>query len=187
MVELRAIDACVNHPSETENDLMAIVEPLDCPPGSRRRLRLRSPATLEPIGEIEVQTSDDVREALERARKVQPVWAALSIEERAHYLESALRLVIQRQDEIIEVVLRETAKARGEALSMEVFASCDALSYYARRAPRMHGITDEINRRVDAAEDDWDEYAPVLRAAINMCSAVGINLEIGDHEPDGTG
>jgi succinate-semialdehyde dehydrogenase/glutarate-semialdehyde dehydrogenase len=127
---------------------MAIVQPLDAAPGARRRLGLKSPSTLEPIGEIEVQTADDVREALERARKVQPAWAALPVEERARYLTRALKRVIERQDEIIETVLRETGKAPSEALSMEIFASCDVLSYYAKRAAkflrpekrRLHGV-----------------------------------------------
>ena len=115
---------------------MAIVTPLEAPAGGRRRLRLQSPATLEDLGEIEVQTADDVREAVERARKVQPEWAALPIEERARTLGRALKLVVERQDEIVETVLAETAKTPSEALSMEVFASCDVLSYYAKRAAR---------------------------------------------------
>jgi succinate-semialdehyde dehydrogenase/glutarate-semialdehyde dehydrogenase len=127
---------------------MAIVQPIETAPGSRRRLALSSPSNLEPIGEIEVQTADDVREALERARKAQPEWAALPIEERARYLERVLKLVIERQDEIVETVIRETGKARGEAISMEVFATCDVLSYYAKRAAkflrpekrRLHGM-----------------------------------------------
>ena len=43
---------------------MAIVEALQAPAaGGRRRIQLRSPATLEPIGEIDVATADDVRAA----------------------------------------------------------------------------------------------------------------------------
>jgi succinate-semialdehyde dehydrogenase/glutarate-semialdehyde dehydrogenase len=116
---------------------MAIVQPLETLPGTRRRLKLSSPSTLEAIDEIEVETAGDVAEALERARKAQPAWAALPVEERARYLERALKLVIERQDEIIDTVLRETGKARSEAISMEVFASCDVLSYYAKRAPKL--------------------------------------------------
>ena len=33
---------------------MAIVTPIETPAGSRRRLRLQSPVTLEPLGEIEL-------------------------------------------------------------------------------------------------------------------------------------
>jgi succinate-semialdehyde dehydrogenase/glutarate-semialdehyde dehydrogenase len=127
---------------------MAIVQPIESGSGARRRLELCSPATLEPIGEIEVQTAADVEQALERARKAQPAWGALPVEERARVLERALKRVIERQDEIVETVIAETGKAHSEALSMEVFASCDVLSYYAKRAAkflrpekrRLHGM-----------------------------------------------
>jgi acyl-CoA reductase-like NAD-dependent aldehyde dehydrogenase len=127
---------------------MAIVQPLEVSPGARRKLQLCSPTTLAAIDEIEVANAEDVRCALERARKAQPDWAALPVEERVRYLERALTLVIERQDEIIESVLAETGKTRSEAISMEIFASCDVLSYYAKRAPkflrpekrRLHGL-----------------------------------------------
>jgi len=115
---------------------MAIVESVSSPPGAPRRLRVTNPASLEPLGEIEVQGAADVRAALERARKVQPSWAALPIEERARLLRRVLATVVERQDEIVETVMRETGKARNEAIAMEVFAACDSLAYYAKHAPR---------------------------------------------------
>jgi signal transduction histidine kinase len=65
---------------------MAVVEPMPDVPGQRRRLRLRSPATLEEIGEIEVHTAGDVRAAVEYARKAQPQWAEASFDERGRVL-----------------------------------------------------------------------------------------------------
>ncbi len=47
---------------------MAIVEPIDAPAGARRRLRVSSPVTREAVGEIDVQTAQDVSAALEIAR-----------------------------------------------------------------------------------------------------------------------
>ena len=44
---------------------MALVELLPGSPDGRRRLQLQSPATLEPIGAIEVATADEVRAAVE--------------------------------------------------------------------------------------------------------------------------
>jgi succinate-semialdehyde dehydrogenase/glutarate-semialdehyde dehydrogenase len=127
---------------------MAIVTPVDTPPGARRRLALANPATLEPIGEIEVQTADDAKAAVEAARKAQPDWAALSFDDRARVMRRALQILLDRQDEFIEVVLRETGKTRSEALMMEIFSVCDSLNFYARNAVKilktrkvkLHGI-----------------------------------------------
>jgi succinate-semialdehyde dehydrogenase/glutarate-semialdehyde dehydrogenase len=116
---------------------MAIVTPIETPPGARRRLALANPATLEPIGEIEVQNADDVRAAVERARKAQPAWCALSCDDRARVMRRALHVLLERQEEFLDVVLRETGKARSEALMMEIFASADALNYYTKNAARI--------------------------------------------------
>jgi acyl-CoA reductase-like NAD-dependent aldehyde dehydrogenase len=119
---------------------MAVVERVEAAAGQsgvRRRLRLRNPATLEAIGEIEVQTAQDVRAAVERARKAQPSWAALRFQDRARYLTRAVAVLLERQDEFLDVILRETGKPRTEALAVEILAACDALSFYAKRAKRI--------------------------------------------------
>ncbi|HEX5065873.1 MAG TPA: aldehyde dehydrogenase family protein [Myxococcota bacterium] len=114
---------------------MAIYEPI-ASDGVRRRYRLRSPVSLEPIGELECMDATDVARALERARKAQPAWAALSFRERAEVLRRCLQLVLEKQDRIIETVVRETGKTQTEAFAMEVFATCDSLCYYAKNAER---------------------------------------------------
>jgi succinate-semialdehyde dehydrogenase/glutarate-semialdehyde dehydrogenase len=127
---------------------MAIIEPLEASAGSRRRYRLRNPATLEPAGEFEAANAEEVQDALESARKAQAGWAELGFDERARYLHRALAALVERQDEFIEVILRETGRARSEALAMEILAGCDSLGFYARRAgeilrnrkQRMHGL-----------------------------------------------
>jgi len=116
---------------------MAIVTPIETSDGARRRLGLASPATLEPIGEIEVQNADDVGAAVERARKEQPAWAALPIDERARVMRRGLQVLLERQDEFIEVLVRESGKPRAEILMMEIYSACDALTYYAKHAAEM--------------------------------------------------
>jgi succinate-semialdehyde dehydrogenase/glutarate-semialdehyde dehydrogenase len=116
---------------------MAIVTPLPTRDGERRRLALANPATGQPIGEIEVSTETDVAEAVLRARKAQIDWAALPVGERARYLVRALECLLERQDDVIETVIRETGKPRTEALQMEVYAVGDALNFYARNAERI--------------------------------------------------
>jgi succinate-semialdehyde dehydrogenase/glutarate-semialdehyde dehydrogenase len=126
---------------------MAIVESISAA-GPRRRYRSVSPVTLAPIGEFECASAEDVRAAVERARKAQGAWGALPVGERAQYLWRLLDQFVARQDEVIDIVIQETGKARSEAISMEVFACCDAITYYAKRAEKflapekrgIHGI-----------------------------------------------
>lgn len=126
---------------------MAIFEPVDTS-GPRRKLRLTSTVTLEPIGELECATPEDVRSAVERARKAQSDWAKRSIEERAEVMWRLNDEFVNRQDEIIEAVIEETGKTRTDAIAMEVFSVCDAITYYAKNAKkflapekrRVHGL-----------------------------------------------
>ena len=87
---------------------MAIYEPIESAGSSRRRLRLCSPVTLLPIGEIECANRQDVGLAIERARKAQPDWANLSFDERSRYMNKMSRLLLEKQEEVIELVIRET-------------------------------------------------------------------------------
>jgi succinate-semialdehyde dehydrogenase/glutarate-semialdehyde dehydrogenase len=114
---------------------MAIYEEIEAA-GPRRRYRLRSPTTLEPIGELECMTREDVALALERARKAQPAWGALPIAERAAVLDRARRVVLDEQDRIMRQVIEETGKTETEAFGMEIFSTCDSLCYYAKNAKR---------------------------------------------------
>ncbi len=116
---------------------MAIVTPIPTPPGARRRFEISNPATLERVGEIEVMNADDVREALGRARKAQPGWASLEVSERAVFVRRALAILIERQGRIVEIVMRESGKPASEALMIDVFAACDAMTYWSKHAPRM--------------------------------------------------
>ena len=55
---------------------MAIIEAVQTDNG-HRRYRAKSPATLEPIGEFDCATEQDVRAAVARAREAQKSWAKL--------------------------------------------------------------------------------------------------------------
>ncbi len=114
---------------------MSLYEPIEST-DSRRHLQLRSPVTLEPTGELICANEEDVASAIQRARAAQPAWAATSMGERAAIVERALKIVLQKQDEIIDTVVRETGKARTDAMSMEVFSVADQLCYYAKNAEK---------------------------------------------------
>ncbi len=114
---------------------MALVEAAPSPAlDGRRRLSLRSPARLDPIGEIEIPTESEVASTVERAHKAQAGWASLGFDARAAYLRRASRILLQRQDEFIDTIIRETGKPRMEVLAIEMLSAQDLLAFYAKRA-----------------------------------------------------
>src|SRR6185437_13137632 len=115
---------------------MAIVESIESP-GGARRLRVSSPATGEEIGVVPVHGAADVRAAVARARAAQPAWAAAGFDERAKVMKRALKILLRRQEGIIDVLVRETGRARVETIILEIFPACDTLAYHAKHAKRI--------------------------------------------------
>ena len=113
---------------------MGVVEQLENAPDGHRRLRLSNPANFDPVGEYEVQNADDVNAAIERARKAQQDWGALSFDARGRIFQRAARLLCDMEEEFVEVIVSETGKPRIEALATEILTACDALQFYAKRA-----------------------------------------------------
>jgi succinate-semialdehyde dehydrogenase/glutarate-semialdehyde dehydrogenase len=89
------------------------------------------------MGEIDVQTAEEVRSAVERARKAAPGWAATSFADRRQVLERALRHLVHHEQDFVDVIVQETGKPREEVLATEIVGACDALQFYAKRAKRI--------------------------------------------------
>ena len=113
---------------------MALFEQLPSVDSEHRRYNIKSPVTLESIGEIEAASPEEVRAAVDRARKAQREWATRSFDERAEVLWRLVDQIVEHQDEIVDLVIKETGKTVNEAISMEVLAPCMQISHYAKRA-----------------------------------------------------
>ncbi len=116
---------------------MAIVQNVEATAGERRRIRVANPVTEAPIGELAVATAEDVRATVARARSAQPAWEACGFRERGKIVRRVLELVLERQEPIIDVIVRETGRSRFETIMMEIFPACDSLSYYAKHAEKV--------------------------------------------------
>jgi succinate-semialdehyde dehydrogenase/glutarate-semialdehyde dehydrogenase len=86
-----------------------------------------------PLGQVPNCTADDVAAAATRARAVQAVWAATPVRERADVLLRFHDLVLQRQDEVLDLIQLENGKARRHAFE-EVMDVCLTARYYAHTA-----------------------------------------------------
>lgn len=113
---------------------MTIVKIIETPAGSRTRMALSNPATLEALYDIECQNKDDVNAIVAKARAAQPAWAALSIAERVAYMRRLRDVILDNQQKILDVVIRETGKPMQDALTFEVFAVCAFITYWCEQA-----------------------------------------------------
>lgn len=64
----------------------------------------------EVIGEAEAATKADVTKAVEDARKAQPAWAALSLEDRCNKIRSFLKVCEQHLEDIAQIMSKEMGK-----------------------------------------------------------------------------
>lgn len=94
-----------------------------------------APFTGQPIAAVPVSTVDDVRVAAARARQAQRAWSRVPLELRADILLRYHDLVLDRQDDILDLIQWEAGKARKHAFE-EVAYVAMAARYYARTASR---------------------------------------------------
>ena len=92
-----------------------------------------SPITGQPVAMIPQSGEADVREAFARARRAQQTWARTSLEERSTILLRLHDLVLDRQDEILDLICWESGKARKHAFDEPLHIALTA-RYYARTA-----------------------------------------------------
>jgi succinate-semialdehyde dehydrogenase/glutarate-semialdehyde dehydrogenase len=93
-----------------------------------------APLTGEPLAELPLSSAGDVATAYERARTAQRAWAELSPAERAEPFLRFHDAILDRRDEVLDIVQLETGKARRHAFE-EVTDVAGCTLYYARRAP----------------------------------------------------
>ena len=92
-----------------------------------------APATGKPLAVHPAVERDDVEEAFARARRAQQAWQRTSIDDRAAMLLRLHDLVLDRQDEIIDLICWESGKARKHAFDEPIHVALTA-RYYARTA-----------------------------------------------------
>ena len=94
----------------------------------------RNPATGELLGRTPVQSVEEVRDAVARARKAQRDWGATPVSERADRLLRVRSAIVTRADDLASAISKDTGKTRVDALATEVIPAAMAVAYYCRKA-----------------------------------------------------
>ena len=100
-------------------------------------LRVVNPATLEVVGTVAATDPGAVQTLVDEAASGAERWASTPPAERRALLLASGETVLDRADEIADVVVSETGKPRTEAFTTELFPALDAIAWLARNAEKV--------------------------------------------------
>ncbi len=103
--------------------------------GPREQVPIEMPATGDILGHVPHGTPDDVAAAAETARRAQPGWARTHVADRSKVLLRFAERLLDRQDEVLDLIQLENGKARRHAFE-EIIDVAQVSRYYARTAAR---------------------------------------------------
>jgi succinate-semialdehyde dehydrogenase / glutarate-semialdehyde dehydrogenase len=103
--------------------------------GEREWMEVEQPFTGRRLAAVPRCTPDDVKAAIARARAAQAAWARTGFAERRRVLLRFHDLVLERQDEVLDLLQLESGKARRHGLE-EVLDVAIVARYYANTAER---------------------------------------------------
>lgn len=98
-----------------------------------------NPATGELVGTVPDMDAAQVRQAVQRARSASREWAGLSVEERVEHLERVGQAIVERIDDVVDLICAETGKTRNEAIFAEVTVTLETIRHYAKHAAKVLG------------------------------------------------
>ena len=105
---------------------------------SGHTIDIRSPYLHEVIGKVQAITKEEVDEAICFAQEAQKEWAEASLQQRASYLYKWADELVNMQDEIAEIIMKEVGKSYKDAKN-EVVRTADFIRYTIEEALHMHG------------------------------------------------
>lgn len=125
----------------------------------RPTFETHSPIDTRPVlGRYQSGTSDDVDEAVARAKAAFPAWRALPFEQRAKRLDRAAEIIRERLYELTAWLMFENGKNRVEALG-EIEETADLILYYNEQMRKAGGYVNEMDR-LDAADTNTSVMRP---------------------------
>lgn len=104
------------------------------------KLAILNPATGEKVFEIDNGTAEDVKEAIQVADDAFKTWSKTAAIERANYLLDVHYKMIERKEELAQVITKEMGKPIKDARG-EVQSAIDYFRWFAEEARRVYGET----------------------------------------------
>lgn len=119
-----------------------------------------NPATGAVIGAYPVGTAADVDAAVRRARTAATGWAAVGFKERRRVLAAWRSTIVERRDELMDLVNSENGKPRTDAL-IEIIAAAQHIDWAAKNARKVLGRRRVASGPIMLNQSAWLEYQPL--------------------------
>ena len=145
------------------------------------QLEVDNPATAESLGSVPKCEADDVELAVQKARAAQERWRQSDFATRRETLLRFHDLVLDRQDEVLDVLQLESGKARRHAFE-EVMDVAMVSRYYARSAER-HLRTRRTRGAFPVLTQSWEHHHPVGVVGVVSPWNYPLTLSISDALP----
>ncbi len=100
-------------------------------------IETRDPRTGSIIARVPDHTAEDVAAAVLVARDSQRAWSALSFADRAAHICKVRDLMLDRAEDIVDVICSETGKLPNEAVLTELLATVELIDFYAKKGAKM--------------------------------------------------
>jgi len=98
----------------------------------RPRIERVGPVDRRPLPSIPMATPDEVRRAVENARRAQAAWASQPFSDRVSALRRAAKSMLEDRDRIVELCHREMGKLSADALFTEALGPMDTVNAWAK-------------------------------------------------------
>jgi acyl-CoA reductase-like NAD-dependent aldehyde dehydrogenase len=133
------------------------------------------------VAELPLDDAASVATAVGRARAAQPAWGALPPRARGRILKRGRKAMVRARAEILELLDRETGKARFDTVG-ELMGACMDIGYLARRAPRFLAPR-RVSTRPLFGKHGFVHYRP--RGVVGVISPwnAPLNLALSDLVP----
>jgi succinate-semialdehyde dehydrogenase/glutarate-semialdehyde dehydrogenase len=161
--------------------LAALAARVSAGEGEREPIEIENPATGKVLATVPRCTAEDVDAAVARARAAQARWRETSFEERKRILLRFHDLVLERQDEVLDVIQLESGKARRHAFE-EILDTAIVARYYGRSAER-HLREQRRNGALPVLTATWEYHHPVGVVGVIAPWNYPLTLSISDAVP----
>jgi acyl-CoA reductase-like NAD-dependent aldehyde dehydrogenase len=132
----------------------------DRPSGTADVIETHDPRTGHLLAVVPDQGADEVRAAVARARSAFGSWSQLPYKERTRHLLHVRDRLLDRAEDLVEVICAETGKQRAEAVTTELMAVCETMDWYARHGARALR-PQPVAPGVMAHKKAWKRYEPM--------------------------